>query len=150
MANQNMSLQLAGINSDRITALETRTGKVVGSRITFGGKLSAADIKASLKQQDPTLKGAALTRKVNDVLTGREPMAWAEHDVLVSAMRSAGYIPNTGDVRGKSGLVRYVKPSEPAASKLEAANKELAEMKAKFEEQQKQIEALQLALTKKS
>lgn len=104
------------INNGQVTELTTAKGKVVGTRIVFGGENRASDVKAALKKADSKLKGAELTKKVNEVLTGRNTLAWAEYEVSVSAMRSAGYQPDNMDIRKASGTARFVKPTEPKST----------------------------------
>lgn len=98
------------INNNQVSTLLSPKGKTLGNRVKYGGALSAKEVSAVLKEQG--LKGNALTKKVNEVLTGKTPMAWAEHDAMTSALRSMGYVPDHSDVKSKSALTRFVKPAE--------------------------------------
>lgn len=130
------------IGSDRVTTLESaKTGRAYGTRIVFGSAIKASDIKASLKASDKNLKGAALTRKVNEVLTGKTTLAWAEHEVMVSALRSSGYQPDSMDVRKAGGTVRFVKPVEPKAN----VSKVVESIKAMSTEEREALKALLFA-----
>lgn len=93
--------------------LTTRTGKVAGVRLTFAQPQTASQIKAALRAKGT--KGAALTKAVNDVLSGAVDIRWAEHDAAMSSLRSAGYIPDYMDARGKGATSRYVRPTEAKA-----------------------------------
>lgn len=119
---------IPGLDASRITSIVTAKGKVTGSRITFGGEMPASAIKASLKEANPELKGNALAKKVNEVLTGRTTMAWAEADVMMSAARSLGYIPNTGAFRSKTGEIRFVKPTPVKEKKAKITKESVAAM----------------------
>lgn len=127
----------SNITSDRVSALVSKKGNTYGSRIVFGSAVRATDVKAELKKADKSLKGSALTKRVNEVLTGKTTLAWAEHEVMVSAMRSAGYQPDSMDVRKSGGTVRFVKPAEPKADVSEAIaakDAEIAALNAKLAE----------------
>jgi hypothetical protein len=112
-----MSLALPS-NITNVTALVTKAGKTVGSRVVFGSDAKASDVKAALAKTG--LKGNELKLKVNEVLTGRTPLAWAEHDAMTSAIRSAGFVPDYMDARKSSAAVRFVKPAEVKVKQTEA------------------------------
>ena len=105
-------MQIATINNISGNAIISKSGKVVGTKVNFVGEQSASEIKAELKAQG--MKGRELTRKVNEVLTGKTPVAWAKHDAHISLLRSAGYVPSNLEARNKSAVARFVKPTSPA------------------------------------
>ena len=138
MTNTSALVIPAAIQNTRVTALVSAKGKTIGTRIVFGGEVKASEVKAALKAQDKKLKGNDLTKKVNEVLSGRTTLAWAEHEAMVSAIRSAGYQPDSTDVRKTGATVRFVKPSEPVST---AASLK-AKIEAMGEEERKELMAL--------
>jgi hypothetical protein len=101
-------------------AIRSRTGTICGYRLPFNGTKTAADLRAEFKGAG--LKGKALSAKVNAMLRGTENVAWARHEVLVSSLRSGGYIPNVADCREKTAVLRFVHSGvTPAAEVTEDA-----------------------------
>jgi hypothetical protein len=90
-------------------AIVGRTGKVIGSTLSFIGGKSAKEVADALRAEG--LKGKELKLKVNEVLTGKLDLAWAQHDAAVSVLRSNGYIPSKLDARATNAVNRYVKPA---------------------------------------
>lgn len=134
------ALVVVGIGANQTRDIVSAAGKVVGTRLCFGGGESASELKARLKSQG--MKGRELTEKVNDILCGRADVRWVEHDAAVSAMRSAGLVPDLAEVRKKTGCVRYVRPVDPEKSKSEKLAAENAELARQLAETQEQIKAL--------
>jgi hypothetical protein len=122
MSNANAIAKLGEVSG---TALTTPRGKIVGVRVTFTGDIKASELKLQLNAANPLLKGKELTRKIDDVLRGKETVAWAKHDAAVSALRSGGYIPDYMDARSKGATARYIKPTGDAVPTKEAAIKAL-------------------------
>ena len=120
-----MTTQIAKLGEVTGTQITTARGKVAGVRVTFTGDIKASELKLQLKAANPLLKGKELTRKIDDVLRGKETVAWAKHDAAVSALRSGGYIPDYMDARSKGATARYIKPSGDAVPSKEAAMKAL-------------------------
>lgn len=110
-----LSIIPATFNAGQVSALTTSKGKVVGSRVIFGGEVKASDVRKALKTANPKLKGSELTIKVNEVVTGKNTVAWAEMQVAIEGMRTAGYTPDHCDVRKSGGVLRFVKPVAPKA-----------------------------------
>lgn len=104
-----MSTAIAIVNGIQGNQITSKAGKVVGTRVAFMGNQTAAEIKAELKAKG--LKGRELTRKTNEVLVGKTPVAWAKYEAHVSLMRTAGYLPSGLDARAKSAVARFVKPT---------------------------------------
>jgi hypothetical protein len=74
--------------SDRLS----KSGKVLGSRLTFTGMKSAADLRAEGRRSG--LKGKSLDAYVNKSLRGDvAAAAWVRHDAVMSGLRSAGVVP---------------------------------------------------------
>jgi len=114
-------------------------GKDLGVRMTFCGRSTASEIRHTLKAEG--LKGKELTNKVNSVLSGEADIRWMKHEILVSAARSQGFVPDYTDAsaKGTSMVTRYIKPEQQYVKASEAAEKdaviaalqaELAELKA--------------------
>ena len=106
------------IDNSRAVAILSKKGKEVGTRITFGGGNRATDIKAALKAANPKWTAGELSKQTNLVLTGKVTLAWAEHDAMNSAMRSAGYQPDYQDIRKNTATVRYIKPVDAKPATL--------------------------------
>jgi hypothetical protein len=106
-----VAVQLFG-NDNVITPRYNKSGKGIGDRLTFG-EATASEVRAAFKNEG--LKGNALTKAVNEVITKSKDFAWAKHDAVASALRSKGYVPDYTDVSasGKSAVSRYTKPTEP-------------------------------------
>ena len=70
----------------------SKYGKVLGTRLTFTGTKSAADLRAEGKKSG--LKGKSLDTYVNKSLRGDvAAAAWVRHDAVMSGLRSAGVVP---------------------------------------------------------
>jgi hypothetical protein len=119
-------------------------GKDLGVRMTFGGMQTASEIRASLRESG--FKGKELTCKVNDVLAGGADIRWIQHEALVSAARSNGFVPDYTDASGKgTGMTtRYIKP-EPQYVKLA----DLAEKDAVINALQEELAVLRAAVLSK-
>lgn len=115
-------------------------GKDLGVRMTFSGQKTASEIRASLRESG--YKGKELTCKVNEVLSGEADIRWVEHEALVSAARSNGFVPDYTDAsaKGTSMVTRYIKPEQQYVKASDVAEKdaviaalqaELAALKAK-------------------
>jgi hypothetical protein len=87
-------------------AIRSRTGTICGYRIPFNGNKTASELREEFKGAG--FKGKALSTKVNAMLRGTQDVAWARHEVLVSSLRSGGYIPNVADCREKTAVLRFV------------------------------------------
>lgn len=105
-------------------ALCNRKGKVTGSRMLFAGELTASEVRESLKAAGK--KGNELKKAVNEVLTGKQDVAWAKHDAAISLLRSGGYIPDYVDARKSGATARFVKPAELTKKAQEAVTREAA------------------------
>ncbi len=108
----------------------TPGGKAVGARMAFGEqtgqRMSAGEIKLALRKANPKLKGTALAKEVNAVLTGSKDVAWARHDAMVSSMRSAGFIPDQVAIRKQTGSVRYCRVAPVVVEEKKAISREEA------------------------
>lgn len=111
---------LANINSAVVTRTR-KDGKIIGQRMAFDGQVSASELRAELKAAG--IKGRELTKRVNEALTGSKDVRWVKHEALVSAARSAGFIPDYADTasNGKSMSVRYVNPASKGVDATAAA-----------------------------
>lgn len=143
------SLVVFGSNG-RATDIVSARGKVTGQRLTFAGTESAAELRARLRAGG--LKGRELDRKVNEVICGKADVRWVEFEASVSAMRSAGMVPDLVEVRKKTGTAKFVRPVDPevaAREKLVLENeekaKQLAAQEAELAEMRKQLAELQAA-----
>lgn len=111
------NMNIAKFNANQVTALTNKKGATVGTRIVFGGELPAGQVRKALKAKNPKLTGKELTVRVNEVITGKNTMAWAELQVAVEGLREAGYTPDYTDARKSGATVRFAKPVEPKAAK---------------------------------
>jgi hypothetical protein len=69
------------------------------------------------------MKGAELTLKVNEVVSGKCSVAWAEAQVAMEGLRTLNAVPDCLDLRKTGGVIRFVIPKAaeaPAAPKLTA------------------------------
>lgn len=73
------------------------------------GTMTATEVKGQLRAEG--LKGRELTRRVNEVLTGKKDIAWAKYEASVSILRSNGFIPDYVDARKTGASARFVRPS---------------------------------------
>ncbi len=103
---------LGSFNGNQVTALTNKKGATVGTRIVFGGECPAGQVRKALKAKNPKLTGKELTLKVNEVITGKNTLAWAEVQVGIEGLRSAGYTPDYVDARKSGATVRFAKPVE--------------------------------------
>lgn len=133
MSTTTNSIVPATFNNSQVFALTNPKGKECGTRVIFGGTVKAGDVRKALKTANPKMKGSELTLKVNECITGKNTVAWAEMQVAIEGMRSAGYTPDHADVRKAGGCVRFVKPVAPKAPKAtDTLAKENEELKARL------------------
>lgn len=102
-------------------------GRVTGRRIAFIQGETVKGIKEALRAANPNLKGNALSKAVNGIIKGEKDKAWVIHAAFDEYMRGQGFSPTYGDIRAKTGVVRYVKPTEPKQKAAKAPS--LADMK---------------------
>jgi len=114
-----------------VTERTSAAGRKLGQRMTFEGKLSASEIRASLRITG--LKGKELTNKVHAMLSGEADVRWLRHDALQSAARSNGLVPDYTDVneKGTSMVTKYIKPDQQAvvSTAVAAKDAEIAELR---------------------
>lgn len=92
----------------------SKAGKEIGTRATFGNEgATASELRGYYKSEG--LKGAELTKKVNDAILNGKDVAWAKAEMTVSALRSKGFIPDYADVsaKGTGATMRFTRPVEP-------------------------------------
>ena len=123
-------LSTIGSISNRVSA----KGKSLGVRMTFSGTQTASEIRASLRESG--FKGKELTFKVNEILSEKADIRWVQHEALVSAARSKGFVPDYTDAsaKGNSMVTRYVKPEAQyvAVSEVAAKDAMIAELQAEL------------------
>jgi hypothetical protein len=96
------------------TAIVSKKGKTVGTRLTFGGQgMSASEVRKELKAAGS--KGRELTREVNAVLSGEKDVRWAKFEAAVSLVRSRGDVPDLIDVRKGGATARFIAQQSPVA-----------------------------------
>lgn len=135
-ANQPDNAVALTIPDARKTAIVNKNGKTVGTRVAFGGEYRAKDVAARLKAAQPKIASKALKLAVNNVITGRTTLAFAELQVGIEGLRAEGYTPDYCDVRKSGATIRFVKPTEPTEpkdTKLALATARIAELEAQLE-----------------
>lgn len=95
-------------------AIRSRSGKLVGNRYSFAQGKSAKDLKAALKAalKAQGLKGSELTKQVNEVLMGSKTLNQQMGAAFLQHACQEGFIPDMGELRKTTGVLRFVKPSE--------------------------------------
>lgn len=109
MTNNNTSIVPASpeIKPADSVALKSSRGTVIGTRSYFGTK-SASELKAALKAQG--FKGSELKDKVNDALANEGAQRLIFATAWLQSRAQEGYIPDLGDAKKNTGLLRLVKP----------------------------------------
>ena len=102
------------LSGNRVQALVTKKGKDAGNRVFFG-KQSVSEMRATGKKLG--LKGAALTTYVNNGLQDGEANKMIAMVAIVQKAATEGYVADYMDVRKKSAVLRFVKPSAPKVVK---------------------------------
>lgn len=99
---------------------KSAAGNVLGRTLSFISKHTGGDVRKALKETG--LKGKALDRKVNEVLRGESPMAWAVYDAEMSVARSLGFTPERMSMNKKGNVLtpRLVKTEMTATEAAEA------------------------------
>lgn len=98
-----MSLAIANTSANS-TPIVTKKGRVVGQRFIFG-QLSAKELREAGRKLGH--KGAALNRYVNTALMDEAAQRRAAGAVFMSAAESQGMLPDTGELRKASGVLRF-------------------------------------------
>lgn len=112
----------------------SKTGKVLGSRLTFTGVKSASDLRAEGKAAG--MKGKALDEYVNKSLRGDvATAAWVRHDAIMSGLRSAGVVPTEllPNKAGNKFKAEYIMAEDSSAKVTAEKDAEIAALKAELE-----------------
>ena len=105
-----MSLAIANTSANS-TPIVTKKGRIVGHRFIFG-KLSAKELREAGRKMGH--KGAALNRYVNAALSDESAQRRAAGAVFMSAAESQGMLPDVGELRKGSGVLRFIAPKAVA------------------------------------
>ena len=116
------------------SVLKSAKGKVLGMRTKFSATGSAKEIKEALKAKGKT--GQALKDAVNEVLRGETDLRTQLGVAWLQASYAEGFVPDIGDLKKNTGVLKLVKAEDDATKKLKDQNAELAkqveELKAKL------------------
>lgn len=126
-----MSLAIANTNSN-VTNIVTKKGRVVGQKFIFG-VLSAKEIRAAGREMG--LKGNDLTLYVNRALSDEAAQRRAAGAVFMSVAESKGMLPDSGDLRAHSGVLRFIAPKavkEAPSSREAELLKEIEKLRAEL------------------
>lgn len=118
MSNNNNTLATVQLPKGR--QIMTPKGKVCGERFTFAGASTAKELRDQFKTAG--LKGKELTRKVNDTLAGKQQAATVMAGAFLTTLCTEGYIPDYGDRRDKSAVIKFVRQTDIRATKAEEIN----------------------------
>ena len=100
-----MTTDIQTISSGK--AIVSKNGKTTGRIYTFGGELSAKEIRQSYK--DMGLSGRELTTKVNLALSKSAENRKAQLLIAVNGLGERGYLPNTMTMRNKTANISFIK-----------------------------------------
>lgn len=106
MENTNTSIVLAPMKN-------VAAGKGFKQVQNFG-QGSAKEIKEALKAANPDLKGRALSRKVNEVLSGEKDLRAQLGVAFVQATIQSGFVPDVGIVGKNTASLKFVRVKEVA------------------------------------
>jgi hypothetical protein len=116
---------------NRSVEIRSHKGNWLGTR-HFVGSQSASDIRAVGKSLG--LKGVALTRYVNKALTDESASRAVATAAGVAALQAQGYSGDYFDVKGKTAVLKFVKPgaTESKKGKIASLQAEIEKLKAEL------------------
>lgn len=130
-----LDTRAGSLNGEAITSAN---GNITGSRFELGSEGCAKNIKAQLKARG--YKGRDLSKRVNSVLRGESDIRSQLAAAFVTAASQQGYVPDVAELRKSTGVLRFIKPSEPKAKKVKVTPADVKAMSA--EERQELLDAL--------
>lgn len=101
-------------------ALVSAKGKTLGTRYLFGAT-SAKELKEMIRKADPKLSSRKVADKVNEALCNEAAHRRVVLGGAIAALGDAGYVADSLDLKAKSGVLRFVRPEDPEAKKVEKA-----------------------------
>jgi hypothetical protein len=146
-----MNTEIVSINNTARRDLLNKSGDIRGSRYTFGGVETPAELRNRLKASG--LKGNKLSTAVREVRKGAIAVSFAETQAFLEYVRKEGFSPAYADKTSRSATIKLVplgsekvkKSTSVETAKAEAREELIAKLIANTGATREQIEATLLA-----